>query len=264
MKQQDLNNHSYLYQYAELYDIAFDFKNTKAECDFLLNLSPKAKSFLELGAGPALHAIEMAKRGIKSTALDISPSMVTYGLQKAQQDRVQIEYICDNMIDFYLTKKFDLVVTLMDSISYVHTNDDFITHLKNVANCLNKNGLYVLEMLHPRDVFGLGHSTETSWEMERAGKKVKVNWGKASDVFDPITQVVKTSVSLEYSYETEHGLIEDVALQRKFTFNELDALVKASGCFQLIKTYGAMDNTVPLDNTEKAWRMVPVLQKSIL
>lgn len=261
MSQPIPDNHDRLYQQAESYDIAFDFKNVKAECDFLLSLKPQTKSFLELAAGPALHVIEMAKRKIGSTALDLSPSMVQYGLQKAKQNKVQIEYICGNMIDFSLVTKFDLVATLMDSISYVYTNDDVITHLKSVANCLNKNGLYVLEMIHPRDVFGLVHSTKTSWEMERDGKKVKVKWGKSSDFFDPITQIINTSVSLEYSYGQEHTLIEDLASQRKFTFNEFDALVKASGCFELIQIYGAMDASIPFNNEEKAWRMVPVLRK---
>ena len=251
------NNHEQFYNQAELYDIAFDFKNIKAECDFFLELAPNAKSFLELGAGPALHAIEMAKRGIASTALDLSNSMVEYGLSKAQKNEVEIEYICANMIDFKSENKWDLVATLMDSISYIYTNDDFITHLKTVANHLNQNGLYVLEMIHPRDVFGLGKSTNTNWEIERDGKKVKVNWRNSHNVFDPITQIVNTSVRLE----SGSIITEDIAPQRKFTFNELDALVKASGCFEVIEIYGAMDKSIPFNNEKVAWRMVPVLRK---
>jgi 2-polyprenyl-3-methyl-5-hydroxy-6-metoxy-1,4-benzoquinol methylase len=251
------NNHEQFYNQAELYDIAFDFKDIKAECDFLNFLAPNAKSFLELGAGTALHCIEMAKRGIASTALDLSNSMVEYGLSKAQKNEVEIEYICSNMIDFKSENKWDLVATLMDSVSYIYTNDDFLTHLKTVANHLNHNGLYVLEMIHPRDVFGLGKSTNTNWEIERDGKKVKVNWGNPHDVFDPITQIVNTSVRLE-SGDT---LIEDIAPQRKFTFNELDVLVKASGYFEMIAVYGAMDKNIPFNNDKAAWRMVPVLRK---
>ncbi len=251
------NNHDQLYNQAELYDIAFDFKDIKAECDFLTSLAPNAKSFLELGAGPALHCIEMAKRGIASTALDLSSSMVEYGLSKAQKNEVEIEYSCANMIDFKSENKWDLVATLMDSISYIYTNDDFITHLKTVAKHLNQNGLYVLEMIHPRDVLGLGKSTNTNWEIERDGKVVKVNWGNPNDVFDPITQIVNSSVRLEFG----SIIIEDIAPQRKFTFNELDALVKASGCFKLVKIYGAMDKSIPFNNEKMAWRMVPVLRK---
>jgi SAM-dependent methyltransferase len=250
------NNHQQFYNQSELYDIAFDFKDIKAECNFLTSLAPNVKSFLELGAGPALHCIEMAKRGIASTALDLSNSMVEYGLSKAQKNEVEIEYIRSNMIDFKSENKWDLVATLMDSISYIHTNDAFITHLKTVAKHLNKNGLYVLEMIHPRDVFGLDKSTNTNWEIERDGKVVKVNWGNPHDVFDPITQVVNTSVRLE----SGSIIIEDIAPQRKFTFNELDALIKAGGCFEMIAVYGAMDKNIPFNNDKAAWRMVPILR----
>jgi SAM-dependent methyltransferase len=266
----DISNHSKFYQKAKLYDIAFDFKDIQAECEFLYNLPKKLaqgnsiNSFLECGAGPSLHTIEMARRGIKSIALDISPEMVEYGKDKALKESVTIEYRCGNMIDFLLDQKVDLVATLMDSISYIYTNDEFVKHLKTIAGCLNKNGLYILEMLHPRDLFGVGKSTETNWEMERDKTKVRVRWGKPEDFFDPITQITQTSVSLEYWDNGEKGAIDDLAPQRKYTYNELIALVKLSECFEMIAIYGAMDFNVPFDNNEKAWRMVPVLRKKDL
>lgn len=38
---------------------------------------------LELGCGPANHAMQLAKRGVQAWALDTNPNMLTYAAQKA-------------------------------------------------------------------------------------------------------------------------------------------------------------------------------------
>ena len=52
-----------VYAKAELYDIAFDFRDVGAECSALLEIAQRysgctAQSFIELAAGPAAHARE--------------------------------------------------------------------------------------------------------------------------------------------------------------------------------------------------------------
>lgn len=43
----------------------------------------KLKTVLELGCGPANHAIQLAKRGVQAWALDSNPHMLQYAAQKA-------------------------------------------------------------------------------------------------------------------------------------------------------------------------------------
>lgn len=84
-------NHSKIYSSAKYYDIAFDYRDVKQECDFfekiVLKFSPElnSKTFIEFAAGPALHSIEMAKRGWTSTSVDLSSEMKTYGLEKLER-----------------------------------------------------------------------------------------------------------------------------------------------------------------------------------
>lgn len=99
------------------------------------------------------------------------------------------------------------------------------------------------------------------WEAERDGCKIKVRWGMASDIFDPITQITNVSVKLEFDDNGRRGIIEDRAPQRCFTANELAALVTASGVFEIVQFYGAMKSNIPFNNEKAAWRMVPVLRK---
>lgn len=263
-----MNNsfHNEFYSFAKYYDIAFDFKNIPKECDFITELSQKyakapPRSFIEFAAGPALHAIEFAKRGAFAAAVDLSPEMAAYGLDKATKAGVPLQYDCADMVHYKSVQKFDVAAIVMDSVSYLLTNESVIAHLQSVAGVLNPGGIYVLEMAHPRSVFNIAASTVNDWKVERDGATVKIQWGAPTDVFDPITQTTLTSVRLEYQDGERRGVIEEKAPQRCFTATEWAALVRAAGCFEIVAWYGAMSTAQAFTNDEAAWRMIPVLRK---
>jgi len=258
--------HLDFYSRSKFYDIAFSFKNVGEENRTIFDVFEKhcgkpATSFLDIAAGPASNAIEAAQSGIKSFAIDYSPEMVAYGLQKAKNKNAELAYVQGDMRDFSLKEKVDLAAIFMDSTSYLLTNDDFLNHLKAVAKALNENGIYILEMSHPRDVFSVGKSSSTEWTEKRENIEVSVRWGDANDTFDPIKQTTNVTATLKYETPTEAGEIIDRSEQRCFTFQEVDALVKASGCFELIDVLGSLKPNIPFSNDKTCWRMIPVLRK---
>ena len=260
------NVYENFYSKAKYYDIAFDFKNVSEENQTLLNVYHKhtgreAKSFLDIAAGPASNAIEMAKPGIRSVALDYSAEMVAYGIEKAKAVNVPLAYLQGDMRKFELSESVDLAAIFMDSTSYLLTNDDVLSHFNSVARSLNRGGLYILEMSHPRDVFSVGKSASTDWTQKQNDIEVTVKWGAEGDVFDPISQTTIVTATLQFKTPFESGEIVDQSEQRCFTFNEFDALVKASGCFEIIEVLGSLKPNVPFSNEKNCWRMIPVLRK---
>jgi SAM-dependent methyltransferase len=260
-----MKSHDRIYSLAQIYDIAFDFKNIPEECRFLRSVfesfsGRRPQSFIDLAAGPALHAVEMARAGLSSAALDLSQEMVDYGLEKACEHDVSVDYRAGDFASFTWDRQFDLAGTFMDSTSYLLSNDAVVSHLRSVAQILVSDGIYILEMSHPRDVFSVGKSTQSSWESERGETRVSITWGGPDDPFDPITQVTQTTVDLKFSTRLIKQFTE-TASQRCFAVNELDALVRLEGSFEWITTFGAMDQSTPFNNEKRAWRMVPVLRK---
>lgn len=259
-------SHNQFYAKAKYYDVAFNFKNVSEENQTIIDVFRQhnrvdPKSFLDIAAGPATNAIEMAKRGVVAIALDYSQEMVDYGIKSAEKAEVNLKYLRGDMRNFKLSQKVDLAAIFMDSTSYLITNDDVISHLKSVAESLNSKGLYILEMSHPRDVFSVGKSATTEWDCEENDIKVSVKWGDESDSFDPITQTTNVTARLRFKSMNESGEIVDRSLQRCFTFNEFDALVKASGCFEMIDVLGSLKPGVKFSNEKNCWRMIPVLRK---
>ncbi len=257
--------HESFYSQAELYDIAFSFKKYSAECDFMLAQFKKligrdASSWLELAAGPARHSLEMSKRGIEAHALDLSQAMVDFGTKLAKESDVALEYSQGDMCDFKLAERIDIAGLMIDSMSYVLTNESLYQHFDCVANALNDHGLYIIEMTHPKDVFGLEQTAKTEWEIEKNGTTVRTQWGDKSDTFDAVTQI--TDVTVRISSETAGQKTEfvDHAKQRSYTCTEFQALILASGRFELIAQYGAMNPAIDLHH-KKAWRMISILRK---
>ncbi len=260
------NSHIDFYTKAKYYDIAFNFKNVIEENQTILDTfrvhnNRDAKSFVDICAGPASNAIEMAQRGLKSFALDYSPEMVTYGAEKAKSAGVSIQYLQGDMRKFELPEPVDLAAIFMDSTSYLITNDDVINHLKSVAKSLKKDGLYILEMSHPRDVFSVGKSANTEWTEKQNDIEVSVKWGDESDTFDPIKQTTITTATLKFKTPLEQGEVVDQSEQRCFTFNEIDALVRVSGCFEMIDVIGSLKPRISFSNEKACWRMIPILRR---
>jgi len=259
-------SHRHIYQHARAYDVAFGFRDIAAECNTLTALALRhagrpATAVLELAAGPARHAREFARRGAVATALDSMPPMLDYAMERAAHDGVELSAVCADMCDFQLTQRFDLAILLMDSSSYLLDNEAVLRHLACVSRHLTDGGLYVLEMSHPRDVFGTGTSTVSAWTAEEDGLRVEMHWGADGDAFDPIKQVDEVTVTMAWSGPSGSGQLVERARQRRFTANEFDALVGAEGNFDIVEWLGSLETDLPFGNEASASRMVPVLRK---
>lgn len=254
------------YARPDLYQLAFSYRDFESEAAFLRAVASRhgvgVESFLELACGPGDHSLAMARAGLQVAALDTSEEMVAYLTDRSASAGLEVEAEVGDMRvgrpDF--ERRFDLVATLIGSVDHLTTNADFCEHLRATAQYLKPGGIYVVDMVHPRTVFGVESTTERSWRMERDGLAVEVQWGAESDAFDPIAEVERTSVTLRASAHGESlPTIREVFPMRRYSYQTVQALLRASGSgFECLGSYGAFNLEVPLDASE-AWRMILVL-----
>lgn len=261
----DALTHTHVYEQALYYDIAFSYRDYAEECDFILQtagregLSPR--SVLELAAGPARHALCFAERGLRAHALDLSPAMMSYSKHLADQAGVELDYRLGDMRDFKQSPRVDLVITMIDSASYLLSRQDFESHLEAISEALNPGGIYLIEMGHPRDFFSPQRSSTVSqWEMERDGITVNLQWGTDDNPIDPLTQVSRIQVNLRAETAEQRFDFHEEALQRVYTWQELLGLFDHSP-LQLCASYGAFDLNCPIDARD-AWRAIAVLKRN--
>lgn len=237
------------YRFARAYDIAFNGRDYKEECDFVewcfenyadenvKNLDDKM--FLELGAGPAHHAREFSNRSWKSLALDISPDMIEYAKQVSGTNG-KLNFICDDMINYKLDDRAALTGNFTESISHILTNEDFVEHLKVVSKNSLPGGIYIIETAHPSLI---GRDEEPNyWVSEEDDLKVEILFGGPADQYDPITQVWDVTTIFKI---WENGIVKDLveskSPHRWLGLQEFRALIELSGVVEDYWTFGTME-----------------------
>ena len=245
-----------IYDHPEAYELACSFRDVSADVDALQGWAGEPEAVLELAAGPAEHAREFAGRGVAATALDLSPAMCAYARERGAG--LPLEVVQADMTDFRLGRRFELVITMLDSTAHLMALDHFVAYLSCVREHLAAGGLAVIEMSHPADRLGDTPRASSSWSVRKDGVSARVRWGEPSDVLDPITQVVQDHVTIAI----EGGeVIQGVVPHRFWTATELAAAIRLAGGMTVAAQYGDFDADVPLESPE-AWRMITLLRQT--
>jgi SAM-dependent methyltransferase len=261
-----------IYDEPEFYQAACAYRDIPGEVDALLRWSarhagPEAgpnagppRSVLELAAGPAEHARELARRGLEATALDLSAAMCARARELAKAGGVSLTVVEADMRDFHLPGEFDLAITMLNSLCHLLSLEDMLRHLASVARHLRPGGLYLAELAHPADFFAAEHRTSSEWSTEVGDGTVSVRWG-AQDQIDPVTQVTREHVSVTY-YQRGGPVrtVTDVVPNRFWTATEMVAAIRLAGGLDIVASYGDFDADLPVEAPE-AWRLILVLRR---
>jgi len=286
-----------IYDQPELYELACAYRDIPAEVTALQAWCARhhkghVRAVLELAAGPAEHAREFARRGVRATALDRSPAMCGYAAAQAKSAGVALDVIEGDMRDFRVSAAdgepvpFDLAITMLNSLCHLFTLDDLVRHLAAVRAQLAPGGLYIAELAHPADFFAAEPRTSNRWVVDADGVHADVHWGGKGDRIDPLTQVTREHMSITATArDGTIRTVSDVVPNRFWTLTEVTAAIAlagpalagtalantgtaasggfggtaASGGFDLVATYGDFDAATPLD-APAAWRMILILQ----
>jgi SAM-dependent methyltransferase len=266
-------SHHAFYDDAHAYDVAFAYRDVEAELDFLLAVARthgqgEPRSFLELAAGPGYHALAAARRGLSSTALDLSAPMIARAREKAAAAGVVVDGIVADMADFTLPAPVDLACNLLTSISYLTSTQALHHHFRSVARVLRTGGVYVVENNHPRDYWTREHFQPSRWTMSATegdrALEVTMSWIDEPPVVDIVAQTYSVKARTEVIERAPTGehrrTLVDQAVLRMIWPQELVAHGLAHG-LTLARFYGDLDVDVAIDDPQ-AWRTVAVFVKS--
>jgi SAM-dependent methyltransferase len=280
-----------IYDEPELYQLACAYRDVPAESGALLSwldkhakIADRVRSVIELAAGPAEHARELARRGLRATALDHTPAMCAYAAAQAKASGVDLDVVEADMRDFRLTDAdggpalFDLAITMLNSVCHLFTLDDLVNHLTAVAAHLVPGGLYIVELAHPADFFAADPRTSSEWEVDADGAHAQVRWGGRQDRIDPLTQVTDEHMTIKVTAaDGTVRTVSDVVPNRFWTLTEFTAAVRLANAtanptanasanaaarpLDLVASYGDFDDATTLD-APTAWRMILILRSA--
>jgi 2-polyprenyl-3-methyl-5-hydroxy-6-metoxy-1,4-benzoquinol methylase len=149
----DNNSNKFYQTLREDYDLMTRFeKRLKTEKVVMKQYVRKhgLRSVLDVACGTGLHSIILSQLGIQVVGSDISKEMLSLAEKNASHKSVNISWVQSSMLDLtkHITKTFDAVFCLGNSIPHILEKENLITTFKNFFQLLNKNGIVVIQLLN--------------------------------------------------------------------------------------------------------------------
>jgi len=110
----------------------------------------KVKSSLDVGCSTGFHVVMLRRMGVDSSGIDSSPKMIEKAKANAIACGVNVEYILGDMTQLSrrFSEGFDLITCLGDTLAHLGNKKDVNCTLKEIQNCLNPNGLLIIQSLN--------------------------------------------------------------------------------------------------------------------
>lgn len=130
---------------TELWEQCVSSEQTAAEADMLeRQLNCKAGRILDVACGNGRHSLVLAQRGFAVTGLDISTEFIEKARRASEQQRLRIEWVCEDMRKFNRQGEFDAAFCLGNSFGYLE-HEDTVAMLRSIARALKPKGRFLLQ-----------------------------------------------------------------------------------------------------------------------
>lgn len=182
----------------------------------------KFNTVLELASGSGILANILKKQGKDVTASDISKEM-----KHVAKSNFNGNYLILDMTCFDLPYKYDLILSVCDSINYLQINE-LSKMFSCVYNHLNKGGRFIFDMHHPKRLYEFQNEYIEEGKIDN---DTFYQWTINSDLLD------KTLIE-HFTFYTNNGMFQEQHVQHVFNINDVkDRLEKNLFKVQVIQNF---------------------------
>lgn len=214
--------------YSEYYDSLEGSQKEKSEVlsRIIKKHNPKATSILEIACGTG-NILEHLKHDFDVQGLDLSPSMLRIAKNKLQG----VPFYKQDMQNFNVDKKFDVVLCIYDSINHVTTFKGWSETFKSVKKHLKSAGLFIFDINTVKKLVYL--SAQNTYFKEFDGGYMAMKVTKSKDLFDWNIKI------FSHIAENKYLLEEESVQEASFEIDKIKAeLAKSYSVMQIIDYEG--------------------------
>ena len=107
---------------------------------------PRVRSACDLACGTGTTALELARRGIKVFAVDLSPTMCRISRSKVRGARAPVVVIRADMRTFRLPQPVDLITCEYDALNHLSRKSDLARVTRAAARALRPRGYFCFDV----------------------------------------------------------------------------------------------------------------------
>lgn len=248
--------------YARYYNLLYRDKDYAGETDFVLGTLQRAgttpQSLLDLGCGTGRHALEMAKRGLAVTGVDMSDMMLDMGRSALQSAALPAgtplpQLRKGDARTVRLEQRFAAVTSLFHVMSYQTSEADALSLLRTAHAHLVPEGLFLFDFWYGPCVLTERPQPREKHLEDAATRLVR----HATPVLRPNDDCVEVHYAVELADKASGQVreLQEVHTMRYWFLPQLRYLSALAGFTQVAE--GAwMEQGPPSDATWGVWMLV--------
>ncbi len=195
---------------ARFYDAIYHFIDYKSASEKLHKIiqahKAGASTLLDVACGTGKH-IENLNKYYEAEGLDLSEDLLNIAKERCPGN----VFYLDNMINFNLDKKYDVITCLFSSIAYVKTQEHLYQTIQNMSHHLKPGGIIIIEPWFSKKNFWSNIITANHYDSD----DLKITWMYTSKIENElsileINYLIGTTEKVIYFKERhELGLFDD-------------------------------------------------------
>lgn len=159
-------------------------ENTKEQVDFIidaLELTGK-KRILDLACGYGRHSLEFARRGYSVTGVDITEVYIEDAIKTAREERLDADFICDDIKNLNFREEFDVVLNMGDgAIGYLENDKENLKVFDIITRSLKTGGKSFVDI--QSGDYADAHFPQQLWDAGENGLTLSVfEWNPESRI----------------------------------------------------------------------------------
>lgn len=206
--------------YDQLYRKTFNYDQDAELVDSILK-KYQIKDLLELGCGSGHLAQLLFEKGYTITGIDLYEEM----LQIARQRLPEVKFLQQDIRHLTLERKFDAIIAMGRTFTYMTTNEDVEQSIHSIAACLNPGGIFLFDNFSaPHFIKNFKENQEKIHEVDLGSRKIK----RISLNTWNLKHGVTFNWQAKYQIEDQGRMseIEDESVLRAFFPEELEYFLK--------------------------------------
>jgi SAM-dependent methyltransferase len=213
--------------------------------DILDQYDAAPSTVLDLCCGTGGASLVLAERGYQVTGVDISPEMVAHAIQKASRSGLFIDFHVQDAAELHLGRRFDLAVSLFDSLNYILESSAIQQVFYRVREHLEPGGLFIFDM-NTELAFTAGLFDQTSRGI-RSG--LTYEWRGS---YDRIAKICTIRMDFNYRRAKTERHVEITHYQRAYDIDEIVRMLGDAG-LNVLNVYDAYAFTKVSKRSDRAF-----------
>lgn len=233
-------------RFAGIYDKLMGDVNREEWASYLLSFVKKENAqIVDVACGTGEFSWRFAKSGYNTIGMDISEDMLFVAAEKARKNGVAVPFVCQDMREFSLHKKVDVISCACDGVNYLQNDEDAYAFFERARSFLKRGGILMFDVSSEYKLENILSCNTFAFEEEDCA----YIW---QNMYDPVSRLVKMDVTFfEKKENTDvYERFCETHIQRAYKQEELRALLKKAG-FEKIRVYDAFTKNEPSEKSER-------------